>query len=48
MVDQETIELAREAGFELGFAENIQGAASKKETMSIKRFPPGNIPFRCF
>ncbi|NLL20279.1 MAG: polysaccharide deacetylase family protein [Firmicutes bacterium] len=42
-VDQEIIKLAREAGFELGFAGNIQGAASKKEAMSTKRFPLDNL-----
>ncbi len=47
-VDQEIIKLAREAGFELGFAGNIQGAASKKETMSVKRFPLDNISLEVF
>jgi peptidoglycan/xylan/chitin deacetylase (PgdA/CDA1 family) len=47
-VDQEIIRMAAAAGFELGFAGNIQGAASKKETMSIKRFPLDNISLDVF
>jgi peptidoglycan/xylan/chitin deacetylase (PgdA/CDA1 family) len=47
-VNQEIIKLAKEAGFELGFAGNIQGAAQKKETMSIKRFPLDNISLDIF
>ncbi len=42
-VSREIIGLAQEAGFKLGFAGNIQGAAKKKETMSIRRYPLDNI-----
>lgn len=48
VVNLEIIQLAREAGFEVGFAGNIQGAASKKETMSVKRFPLDNISLEVF
>ena len=48
MVDREVIKLAGEAGFNVGFAGNMQGAASKKETMSVKRFPLDNISLEVF
>ncbi|MGI5822450.1 MAG: polysaccharide deacetylase family protein [Dethiobacteria bacterium] len=47
-VDQKVIKMAWEAGFNTGFAGNIQGAAHKKETMSVKRFPLDNISLDVF
>ena len=47
-MDREVARMAREAGFITGFAGNIQGAANKKETMSVKRFPLDNISLDVF
>lgn len=47
-VNEEILEIAREAGFELGFSGNIQGPACREEPMTIKRFPLDNISMRVF